>query len=92
MATPRPPITRSGRCTTAASAIIDHPSAQIVWPTYVPAGRTSNEMSARTTVSSRKISHTPRLTRNQRSSVGVAPRARRRYAPVPARKKNTGAQ
>ena len=58
----------------------------------MPCGSTSNEMSTRMIVSSSTISQMPRLTRKLVISPGVTPRARRRYAPVPARKKNTGAQ
>ena len=75
-----------------ARMIIDTPITQITWRN--PKNRMSGlkKTPSFTSVSSRKISHSPRVTRNRDNSALLLPRASCKYAPVPARNTKTGAQ
>ena len=84
--------TRQGSHTSAASATIDQPSAQITANPWSVPPTPKSQPNASTTVSSSKTSQSPRVQRNREISLVVRPRRPYRYAAVPARKTNEGAQ
>ena len=80
----------TGSRTSAASATIDQPIAQITWRR----GRygIENDQPKATTVTSSTTSHRPRVSRNRASRAGSLPLAPCSHADTPARKTNVGAQ
>src|SRR4029077_3360627 len=85
---PRARIVHSGSHTSTPRMIIAHPRDQITPPKY----HGTNVHAYSITVNSRKMSHSPRVHRNFATFPVVPDFDLRRYAPVPARKKNSGAQ
>src|SRR5256885_15791382 len=69
------------------------PIAQITWSKDASVSTsTLKKITRRSTVSSRKISHRPRVHRNRDNDDVGFPRNAWKYAPVPARNTNSGAQ
>lgn len=86
---PKATITASGNRMRSAIAIIDHPSDH-----STPLNRNGNvDVQANATiVKFRNINHDPRVQKNLLTCWTVLPRESDKYPPVPARRKNTGAQ
>src|SRR5215210_7946377 len=91
MTIPNAATIQVGKKTRSDKATIDQPSAQITAPSK-PWKLMRKVHPKVTSVSSRKTSHSPRVSRKRDSSPFVLPRVQERNAPVPARKPNTGAQ
>src|SRR5205807_746383 len=81
-------ITASGSQTSAARITMAHPSDQITPPKY----HGTNVQAYSMTVNSSAMSHSPRVHKNRATRPVDPDRDRSRKAPVPARKKNIGAQ
>src|SRR5882724_5895451 len=84
---------RVGRWTSAAKTIMQRPSIQITERMMsVLVNLKSKNRMKRSTVSSRKMSHKPRVSRNRDSCAFVLFLPSHKHAPIPAVKANVGAQ
>src|SRR5215813_9237006 len=88
MPTPNTAIQRTGRRTIKAIKTMLHPRTQIT----ADAAQGVNVQAKSMMVISSRTSHRPRVRKNHDTCWTVFPREVAKYAPVPARNENTGAQ